>query len=239
MQSPINIEFLTHLLIEIYPSTISDASYRRLEGRQAAAKGRTQAEVLAQKTMLGHIQDRLQENTQLVASISSNAASIASLLKLGWLRRMGFVVKEYLADIMTVNMSMYQTVIRIQAAIPYISQGPITEIFMLEDAIGRTTPVTLQFINSWDAFDSVLETRFSNLPGHLKILHKEFVLQERATMRDISRVGPWEGAILPGQKIDMSMVFTDTRSETRIPCPGCSHTCDNYSDAGTQWYVSN
>jgi hypothetical protein len=189
--------------------------------------------------MLGHIQDRLEENTQLVASISSNAAGIASLLKLGWLKRMGFVVKEYLADIMTVNMSIYQTVIRIQAAIPYISQGPITEIFMLEDAIGRTTPVTLQFINSWDAFDSVLETRFRNLPGHLKILHKEFVLQERATRRDISRVGPWEGAILPGQKIDMSMVFTDTKSETRIPCPGCSHTCDNYSDTGTQWYVSN
>ncbi|KAL5348141.1 hypothetical protein ACLOAV_006621 [Pseudogymnoascus australis] len=223
-----------NILLATANAIISDASYRRLEGRQAAAEERTQADLLAQKTMLEHIQDRLQENTQLVASISSNAASIASLLKLGWLRRMGFVVKEYLADIMTVNMSIYQTVIRIQAAIPYNSQGPITDIFMLEDAIGRTTPVTLQFINSWDAFDNVLETRFRNLPGHLKILHKEFVLQERATMREISRIEPWEGAILPGQKIDMSMVFTDTRSETRMPCPGCSHTCDNYSDAGTQ-----
>lgn len=171
-----------------------------------------------------------------MVSMDRNVTSIARALKLDWLRNWGSEVKEHLGKLFILNVDIYRTVIRIQAALSYVDRGPQLEAFILEDAIGRTAPVTLQFITSWEALDGVLETRFRNLQGHAKIVSKEFVLQERITRRDVSRDGPWEGAILPGQKIEMSIVFTDARNDKQTSCPGCQQACEIHSESGIQWY---
>lgn len=123
-----------------------------------------------------------------------------------------------------INMATYKTVIAIQEGLNYrVDRLLIQEPFILEDAIGRITPVHLQFINSWEAFDSVLTARFHGLPGVEKIMRKEFVLQERATHREITRTQPWESAFRPGQLVDMSMVFNrTTKAEPeKNKCPYC------------------
>jgi hypothetical protein len=149
---------------------------------------------------------------------------------------MGSELKQFMGRIFFVNMAIYRTVVDIRALLPsQLERSLIQEPFLLEDAIGRLTPVHMQFIASWDAFDFVLETRFRNLQGYKKIVSKEFVLQERSTRRDISRTRPWEGAFLPGQRVDMSMVFADSRREGERACPGCELVNENCSEARTQW----
>ena len=115
------------------------------------------------------------------------------------------------------NVVIYRTVVDIRTILPSrLERTLIQEPFLLEDAIGRIAPVHMQFIASWDAFDSVLETRFRNLQGYKKIVSKEFVLQERSTKQDVSRTTPWEGAFLPGQRVDISMVFTNSRGDPSL-----------------------
>ena len=85
----------------------------------------------------------------------------------------------------------------------------IEEPFILEDAIGRISPVHLQFITSWKAFDAILQVRFKGTNGSGKVKRKEFVLQERTTGRDIVRQTPWEAAFRPGQIVDMGILFRE------------------------------
>jgi hypothetical protein len=97
------------------------------------------------------------------------------------------------------NVAIYRLVVDIRALLPSrLERTLVQEPFLLEDATGRISPVHLQFIASWNAFDAVLETRFRDLQGYKKMVCKEFVLQERSTRQDISRTRPWEGAFLPG-----------------------------------------
>ena len=217
-------------------------NHKRLD-QQNAAEERTQATLEDQNITLKNIQSRLQENTELVSSTRSYAAGIAEALNLNWLRRLSGELRTSMSRIFNLNTRIYRTVIRIESALPSkLERGLIQEPFLLEDAIGRLFPVHLQFVASWDAFDAVLETQFRNLQGHSKIMNKEFVLQEHATRRDISRMRPWDGAFLPGQKVEMSIIFinfTDARQEINPSCPGCQKVCDSYSEAGMQWLVNS
>lgn len=134
------------------------------------------------------------------------------------------------------NFAIFRAVLEIRASLPiHLERSLIQEPFLLEDAIGRIAPVHMQFITSWEAFDSVLDVRFRNIPGHTKILSKEYILQEHVTRRDISRDQPWEGAFLPGQRVDMSMLFDDTWEDGRMSCPRCQRVYDSPSRADVQW----
>ncbi|KAF8847149.1 hypothetical protein BDZ45DRAFT_540254, partial [Acephala macrosclerotiorum] len=164
---------------------ISMATLYKLEARQQAAVERSQEIADTQKSLLLIICDRLAENTQI---LKSTADRFDQGLKLLWLRKLGTEVTGFVKKIFIVNIAIYRIVSEIRASLPsHLERSLYQEPFHLEDAIGRVFPVHLQFISTWDAFDAVLETRFRNLQGHKKILDKDFVLQERATKRDISR----------------------------------------------------
>jgi hypothetical protein len=110
------------------------------------------------------------------------------------------------------------------------------ELFILEDAIGRMTPVHMQFVSSWEAFDAVLEMRFRNMQGYRKVLDKEYVFQERAAGRVIDRSRSFEATFLPGQKIVMTMLFNETGGSA-TSCPRCQSTSDQLQDSDIQWLV--
>lgn len=189
-----------------------------------------------QNALLGEIHARLEQNTQLLKSAKSRVETISDTLRLDWLRSIGSELKHFMGRIFFMNVAIYRVVVDIRALLPsQLERTLVQEPFLLEDAIGRISPVHLQFIASWDAFDAVLETRFRDLQGYKKIVSKEFVLQERSTKQDILRTRPWEGAFLPGQRVDMSMVFTDLWKEGQMSCPGCQKVNEDYSQTGTQW----
>jgi hypothetical protein len=182
------------------------------------------------------IQDRIDEANQGIKAGNAILGQITKAFRLGWLRQLGSELKLLLYRSIAINLTTYQAVIRYQLPLPsHLERGLIGEPFILEDAIGRQAPVHFQFVTSWDAFDAVLEIRFRNLQGHRKIVEKQYGLQHGATGKEIERSKAWQRAFLPGQRVEMSMVFhreepvsTDRNSVT---CPGCHASASNPTDA--------
>lgn len=56
--------------------------------------------------------------------------------------------------------------------------------FILEDGIGGIAPVHIQFVDSWEAFDSV---RFRGMQGHNMVQERAYVLRESGTRREIDQ----------------------------------------------------
>ena len=106
------------------------------------------------------------------------------------------------------NIAIYRAVVSLQASLPcHLEKTMFQEPFILEDAIGRMSPVHTQFVDPWEAFGAVLEPRFQKCQGYRKVKNKEYVIQEHATRRDIRRSKPWGISFLPGQRFDMSLIF--------------------------------
>lgn len=109
---------------------------------------------------------------------------------------------------------------------------------LFEDAHGRLTPFHVEFINSHNAFQAVLEARFENMPGLRKVRNLEYAMQDTQSklVLDLSR--PWEHIIRPGRKFVMSMVFQLPKAVVSS-CPGCStETCNRpvNEESDVQWY---
>jgi hypothetical protein len=143
-------------------------------------------------------------------------------------------------------------VLALQNSLPtYMERHLISEPFVLEDAMGRISPVHLDFVNSWSAFNAVLQARFEGLQGHAQVLNGNWILQDHATGREISQTRIWEGAFLPGQRVDMSLLFqretTCTVESFDLPspaaasdataaaCPRCQASVAESQDTETQW----
>ena len=133
----------------------------------------------------------------------------------------------------------YKAVISLQTSIPaQLERSWTQEPATLVDALGRVTPVHLEFLDSWEvcwkipmslctkksnifkAFEAVLEVRFRNLPGHRKIKQREYALRTNTFDRDLEQSLPFNRCFLPGQRIDMSMIF-DGGFGGLSSCPGC------------------
>lgn len=152
-----------------------------------------------------------------------------------------------------VSLATYRAAMAIQQSLatPLERYSLIQEPVILEDALGRIAPVHLQLITSWKAFDTVLKIRFETLQGYSKVKRREFVLQERATAREVSRVVPWERALRPGQMIEMSLVFQEsitveedspTQTDGAIGmdlnlCPNCQASPSGTETLDISWYV--
>ena len=100
----------------------------------------------------------------------------------------------------------------------------------LLDACGRRCPVHLEFITSAEAFLAVLKIRFKDA-GLQKIVRGQFALENSRTKRSIDLQKPWSTCMLPGSKVDMSMIFSQVNVLQSV-CPSChyqnadSHTRD-------------
>lgn len=128
-----------------------------------------------------------------------------------------------------------------------LERGLIEEPMILEDAIGGRASVHLQFVTLWEALESILEFRFRQLQGHKKIFQKQYGIQDEATGREVERSRTWQSAFLPGQRVEMSMVFhseepTDSDPNS-VTCPGCHTPATNSTDSDIHctkcsiWYL--
>ena len=91
--------------------------------------------------------------------------------------------------------------------------------------------------NASQAFEAVLEVRFRTLPGHRKIKQREYALRAKSLKRDIGPFLAFNRCFLPGQRIDMSMIFDDDTGSLSS-CPGChmvTSTSENEHNTQVQW----
>lgn len=141
-----------------------------------------------QHALVEEVRDRLEENNALVSAGNAITSKIKETLMFEWFTQFGAEIKGFMLRIININIATYNTVISTQGVISGGLQRPLThELFILEDAIRRISPVHMQFINSWDAFDAVLELQFRKIQGHTKVKRREYTLQEHSTKRGISR----------------------------------------------------
>ena len=82
--------------------------------------------------------------------------------------------------------------------------------------------------------DMILLKRFEKRSGHQKVLKGEYVIEEGITGRDVSRENELIMCLRPGQKIDMSMIFSDIDGNSNR-CPRCFTISEASSETRTQW----
>ena len=199
---------------------------KEVEDRQANSE---------QMKLLREINKRLEDQSMTHTAHDPRAMITFESQRWRWLVNLSTGLKEHMRKIFRLNVQTYNSVMRIESTIMgHLEKTLIQEPFILEDAIGRLAPVHMQFVSSWEAFDAVLALRFQNFPGEQKIKRKEFVLQDHATNREIDRSFPWEASFVPGQRVDMSMLFVNQEAAT-TSCPKCRTPSSSSPDTESQW----
>ncbi|KAF2822424.1 hypothetical protein CC86DRAFT_423586, partial [Ophiobolus disseminans] len=179
----------------------------------------------SQNAVLYDIRNRIGDTNRAISAGNAVLGKVTDALRMDWLRQLGSELKGLVTRAIAMNVATYHAVLNIQKLLPSrLERGLIEEPFILEDPIGRIAPVHLQFVTSWDAFHAVLEIRFRDLQGLDKIEHKKYGLQDRATGREIEQSRSWQRAFLPGQRVEMNLIFRSDVSEdsatNNTTCPG-------------------
>jgi hypothetical protein len=92
--------------------------------------------------------------------------------------------------------------------------------------------------NIYQTFDSILYDRFRDRPGQIAIRMPRYIIQEDVSGRDIQRYDPFNLAVHPGRKVNMSMLFY-SKKESENTCPTCrTVTLSLDTDVDITWYVA-
>jgi hypothetical protein len=214
------------------------------------------------KNLDGKVSQQFNLQTNILSNITAELVEAKTVIQqagyisgalLANLSRVGNLctqIKAAVTNILFVNVATYKAVLALQNLLPsHLERSLINEPFVLEDAVGRMSPVHLQFISSWAAFEAVLEKRFRGIQGYEKVVNGKWTLQDHATGRDISRTRCWEGTFLPGQRVDMSLLFErettvndfdshtgDQRNDNNgAACPRCQADVTESVNVDIQW----
>lgn len=125
--------------------------------------------------------------------------------------------RSVMAMILMTNFRVFDTVLGLSRMPRQVEfDNPIT----FEDAHNRLCPLNMQWLDTWEHFETVLKWKFSNVPGLQKIEIGECVLHDVFYKADVVRLGAIEKAFRPERRINMSMVFKLQGSKQTI-CPKC------------------
>ena len=201
-----NAAFALSAAIDFYGSETKQAL--------AAAEELERASNRTQEGLLQQILTRVDKAVFVSKNTHLALQKALSLTRLSWLRHLGSELMAMMAKVQSITFKTYATVLSLNDKVTWLSSQTILlqEPCILTDALGRPSPLHVQFINCWDALDAVLEIRFRNLPGHDKILHKEYSLIDGQTGREMDRVRPLDTILVPGQQLQIEMIFHAARA---------------------------
>jgi hypothetical protein len=139
----------------------------------------------------------------------------------------GSKLLEISTQILQSNLRTFQAIRDIQLSILGLPgqirrQQPV----YLIDALNRECPFHLEFVRSSKGLFDVLKENLKETGcGPDMVDRGQFVIEEQGTRRQIDFTRPWESCLHPGQKIDMSMVFT-AHGLLSQSCPSCGTRCE-------------
>ena len=168
----------------------------------------------------------LNSHTDLILTLTRIASSAAT-------QEQSRDLEDLVLNVLKINLQIYDMVLNVHKNLP--RQVERQQPVMFLDACGRLSPVHLEFITSAEAFIAVLKVRFQHA-GVRKIERGQFALEEAQTKRAIDLGRPWSICFLPGQKIDMSMVFSQAETP-KSNCPGCHHESESNTEKDVEWWV--
>jgi hypothetical protein len=200
--------------------------------------------------MLKEIRSRLDVADQRISAGSNLIIKLANTARKAWFLQLGNELKVLMFRTMALNLvifasvdKVHNSILELRRALPTSSLvTPLSHqrIFYLEDAIGRVSTITLDFITSYDALTAVLQVRFQGIPGSKKVLKKEYALQNRTTGKDVDASQRFEGVFLPGLWYNMSMVFQIVQSDDagdskQDACPRCGTKSNQPQGLKIKW----
>ena len=201
-----------------------------------AANKSNEASHAVQEGVLNQILSRVNETVSLSKCANATMRKASSLVRGAPIRsfqRLCSTLITMVSRLQKTSLETYQVTLSIRSQLPGLTaQCRLNETpSILVDCLGRRTPLPLQFINSWAAFEAVLEVRFQSQHGHQKVLDRQYVLQDSKRALDLERDRPWDGQVLPGQEINMEMIFgpNEYSANNRDKCPGCNRLFGNES----------
>ncbi|KAJ3547069.1 hypothetical protein NM208_g1698 [Fusarium decemcellulare] len=103
--------------------------------------------------------------------------------------------------------------------------------FTFEDYLGVDSIILLNFVDSWNAFEGSLYGKFKGRKGGRRVAQNRFLLQDHQTGEEIHRDVHWSLAIVPGSRIDMSLICEVKEDEEeaqslKCPFPSCGAMCE-------------
>lgn len=119
-------------------------------------------------------------------------------------------------------------------------EPPLSEDhFILNDAFGRELPVSLRLISSWKALEYVVQLQFEGKSGAGRTAKRRYVLFEHVTKRRIDRDARWEHVLLPGKRIDMSILCWEPEQVSLTndvtSCPKCCTPSAETTGTAIEW----
>lgn len=105
-----------------------------------------------QEALLANIKSSLDENRKETQAAKSEVQAIGS--GFDFVRNLGAELVFFMQKIWNINILTYKAIVTLQSRLPpqlerCWTQEPVT----LRDALGRVTPVHLEFIESWEVRD--------------------------------------------------------------------------------------
>lgn len=182
--------------------------------------------------------DRAEQNQQTLVVHTGLLETISRVIT-------GLVSTQQESGVLTIAHKILQWNITIFSAITQMQQVLCSipaqiqrdQPVSFEDAHGRVARFHIEFVNSYAAFQAILEARFANMPGLRKVKRLEYVMRDTQSKRILDLSSPWETTMRPGRKFVMSMVF-QLAKVVNSSCPGCSREASNHfknEESEIQW----
>jgi hypothetical protein len=140
-------------------------------------------------------------------------------------------LNKVMLEVKETNMKIYDMIVNTQQSLP--AQVELQQPVHFIDACGKHAPFHLEFINSWEVFESVLKHRFRDI-GLQKINRREYVLERSGNKKLVTRKTPWERCLLPGTTLTMDMLFQTSYNQANS-CPVCGLESEEAIDAEIDW----
>ena len=145
---------------------------------------------------------------------------------------------ENTRQIISMNIRVFQMILDIQNLLRNIpGQVERQQPVYLNDALGRYAPFHLEFVRSSEALISVLSINFNRIGSAAeKIQNGDFAIHDKHTKQDIELGWAWEECFVPGQYVEMSMIFDRPKGGTKS-CPKCRSVCLVEPLKDVTWWV--
>lgn len=191
-------------------------------------------EICETRSLVKRNNEILNTQADLILIISRTVASCAT-------QQQPDALQSMMLKVLTTNMRIYQLVLAMRKVqqtqlSPQVDrQQPV----YFEDAHGRVAPFHVEFIDSFEEFQAVMEVRFRHVPGLKKVQRNQYLIHEPGSKRKLKLRAPWEPVFRPGRKVVMSMIF-QTPQASASSCPGCqteNEVSNNAFQGEIQWQV--
>lgn len=188
------------------------AILKAVRAESAATTALIRTDIAEVKRHVVSTEATLQETHDVVRALNIALSTCAAELK--WLLR----------GLMRLNMALFDLVLSFRSKVSLAKSICFEKPVTFQDAGGRYFPVSLQWINCWEAFENVLLIQHKGRPGLRAVEHNQYKLQDAGTpgrWSELEKDLPFDQAFRAGGSVDMTVIFP-FEPEMGFMCPKCT-----------------